>query len=329
MRAGLTRDSLRCVHAAFIESNPIPVKAMLHMQGRMQNVLRLPLVPLSDVHHDTVRRALADAKPSDMAFTVSDLEAAQRSGHPRQRDTVSNRCTARVRSCHRAARARRDSRRAARTPMAPGTPWPGSSAPSFSVSGWARVVEMSTSAHFTFFDKHTFPARDFRLDIRCASCRGSTVRRGAYLAPSVVCMPPMFVNAGAYVGRGTMIDSHALVGSCAQIGEGVHLSAAAQVGGVARTESNASPSSLRTMWSSVGIAACTKARGAHARGARRGCDPHARHACVRPREGKRCIAPRPDKPLEIPEGAVVVPGARRVSSAFGERKGCRCTRRSS
>jgi len=47
-----------------------------------------------------------------------------------------------------------------------------------------------------------------------------------------VCMPPMYINIGAYVGSGTMIDSHALVGSCAQIGQRVHVSAAAQIGGV-------------------------------------------------------------------------------------------------
>src|SRR5207247_11358647 len=69
---------------------------------------------------------------------------------------------------------------------------------------------------------------------------GSTVRRGAYLAPGVVCMPPMFVNAGAWVGSNTMIDSHALVGSCAQVGERVHLSAGAQIGGVLEPV-NASP----------------------------------------------------------------------------------------
>src|SRR3989440_8695525 len=61
---------------------------------------------------------------------------------------------------------------------------------------------------------------------------GSSVRSGAYVAPSVICMPPMFINAGAYVDECTMVDSHALVGSCAQIGKRVHLSAAAQVGGV-------------------------------------------------------------------------------------------------
>src|SRR5580704_1256205 len=85
----------------------------------------------------------------------------------------------------------------------------------------------------TFVDKDTFPARQFSA----ADCvrivpGGSSVRVGAYVAPSVICMPPMFINVGAYVDEGTMIDSHALVGSCAQIGKRVHLSAAAQIGGV-------------------------------------------------------------------------------------------------
>src|SRR6202051_2001945 len=61
---------------------------------------------------------------------------------------------------------------------------------------------------------------------------GSSIRDGSYIGRGVVCMPPMFVNVGAYVGEGTMIDSHALVGSCAQIGRNCHISAAAQIGGV-------------------------------------------------------------------------------------------------
>ena len=69
---------------------------------------------------------------------------------------------------------------------------------------------------------------------------GSSVRAGAYVAPSVVCMPPMYINVGAYVDEGTMVDSHALVGSCAQIGKRVHISAAAQIGGVLEPI-NASP----------------------------------------------------------------------------------------
>jgi 2,3,4,5-tetrahydropyridine-2-carboxylate N-succinyltransferase len=97
-----------------------------------------------------------------------------------------------------------------------------------------RVVDLSAASEtFRFFDKDTWPVRPTALSDRVRIVPGgSTVRDGAYVAPGVVCMPPMFVNVGAYVDQGTMIDSHALVGSCAQIGKRVHLSAAAQVGGV-------------------------------------------------------------------------------------------------
>jgi 2,3,4,5-tetrahydropyridine-2,6-dicarboxylate N-succinyltransferase len=84
-----------------------------------------------------------------------------------------------------------------------------------------------------FFDKDTFPLKPLTLadEVRLVP-GGSAIRDGAYVAKGVVCMPPMFVNVGAYVDEGTMIDSHALVGSCAQVGKRVHLSAAAQIGGV-------------------------------------------------------------------------------------------------
>jgi 2,3,4,5-tetrahydropyridine-2-carboxylate N-succinyltransferase len=99
---------------------------------------------------------------------------------------------------------------------------------------FGRLADMSADhGRWPFADKDTMPLR--RLDpgagVRIVP-GGSTVRDGAYLGPGVVCMPPMYVNIGAYVGAGTMIDSHALVGSCAQIGERVHVSAAAQIGGV-------------------------------------------------------------------------------------------------
>src|SRR3954447_12319734 len=83
-----------------------------------------------------------------------------------------------------------------------------------------------------FYDKDTLPLKKPGL---AAGIRivpgGSAIRDGAYLAPGVICMPPMYVNIGAYVGEGSMIDSHALVGSCAQVGCRVHVSAAAQIGG--------------------------------------------------------------------------------------------------
>jgi 2,3,4,5-tetrahydropyridine-2,6-dicarboxylate N-succinyltransferase len=61
---------------------------------------------------------------------------------------------------------------------------------------------------------------------------GSSIRDGCYIGKGVTCMPPMYINVGAYVGDGTMVDSHALVGSCAQVGKNCHISAAAQIGGV-------------------------------------------------------------------------------------------------
>src|SRR5271157_5633200 len=96
-----------------------------------------------------------------------------------------------------------------------------------------ELKAMSDGDVLSFVDKDTFPARRLTLADRVRLVPGgSSVREGAYVAPSVVCMPPMFINVGAYVDEGSMIDSHALVGSCAQVGKRVHLSAAAQVGGV-------------------------------------------------------------------------------------------------
>ena len=111
------------------------------------------------------------------------------------------------------------------------------------VNSWVKEVILSgfrlgkltdmTQGQFSFFDKDTIPTRKFTAEngVRIVP-GGSSVRAGAYLAPSVIMMPPAYVNIGAYVDEGTMIDSHALVGSCAQVGKHVHLSAASQLGGV-------------------------------------------------------------------------------------------------
>ena len=94
------------------------------------------------------------------------------------------------------------------------------------------LVEMPGPG-FPMFDKTAYPPRHFNLEDAVRLVPGGTaVRRGAYIARSVVLMPPAYVNVGAFVDEGTMVDSHALVGSCAQIGKRVHLSAAAQIGGV-------------------------------------------------------------------------------------------------
>ena len=95
-----------------------------------------------------------------------------------------------------------------------------------------KLTDM-TQGQFSFFDKDTIPAQQFTAGsgVRIVP-GGSSVRRGAHLASSVIMMPPSYVNIGAFVDEGTMIDSHALVGSCAQVGKHVHLSAASQLGGV-------------------------------------------------------------------------------------------------
>ena len=95
-----------------------------------------------------------------------------------------------------------------------------------------KLTDMSKD-EYSFFDKDTLPLRRFSTDDKVRIVPGgSSVRCGSYLAPSVIMMPPAYVNIGAYVDEGTMIDSHALVGSCAQVGKNVHISAASQLGGV-------------------------------------------------------------------------------------------------
>ena len=95
------------------------------------------------------------------------------------------------------------------------------------------LKDVSINKNFVYFDKHTYPLKSVKIEDKVRIVPGgSSIRDGCYVGKNVTCMPPMYVNVGAYVDDGTMIDSHALVGSCAQIGKRVHLSAAAQIGGV-------------------------------------------------------------------------------------------------
>jgi 2,3,4,5-tetrahydropyridine-2-carboxylate N-succinyltransferase len=184
------------------------------------------------------------------------------------------------------------------------------------------IVEMTTAgAALQFLDKNTYPIRKFSLDDRVRIVPGgSSIRDGAYIAPGVVCMPPMFVNAGAYVDEGTMIDSHALVGSCAQIGKRVHLSAAAQIGGVLEP-AGAMPVIIEDdviVGGNCGVyeGAIVRERAVLASGVIiTGSTPV--FDLVREQMYRRTD----DAPLEIPAGAVVVPGARAVQSAKGREWG--------
>lgn len=98
-----------------------------------------------------------------------------------------------------------------------------------------RLGKMSdmSQGQFPFFDKDTYPVRQFTQDsgVRIVP-GGSSIRRGAYVAPGAIVMPPSYINVGAYVGEGTMVDSHVTIGSCAQVGKNIHISAATQIGGV-------------------------------------------------------------------------------------------------
>jgi 2,3,4,5-tetrahydropyridine-2,6-dicarboxylate N-succinyltransferase len=173
----------------------------------------------------------------------------------------------------------------------------------------------------SFFDKDTYPPRPLTLadGIRIVP-GGSSIRRGAYVASGVVCMPPMYINVGAHIGSGTMIDSHALVGSCAQVGERVHLSAAAQLGGVLEPV-NASPVVVEddvVVGGNCGIYEGTVVRSGAVIGAgvvlTRGTPVYdlERQTVHRSENGK---------PLVIPENAVVVPGARAVKDGWGQTQG--------
>src|SRR5262247_4703257 len=168
-----------------------------------------------------------------------------------------------------------------------------------------------------FYDKDTLPLRKPGLD---AGVRivpgGSAIRDGAYLAPGVICMPPMYVNIGAYVGEGSMIDSHALVGSCAQVGARVHVSAAAQIGGVIEpvgalpviVEDEALVGGNTGLYEGVIV----KSKAVIAAGTvLTGSTP------VYDLVKGEIIRPSADRPLVIPQGAVVVPGARAVTAGKG------------
>jgi 2,3,4,5-tetrahydropyridine-2-carboxylate N-succinyltransferase len=186
-----------------------------------------------------------------------------------------------------------------------------------------RIADMSPdgNASFRFFDKHLFPAQAVRESqgVRIVP-GGSTVRRGAYLSKGVVCMPPMYVNVGAWVGPNTMIDSHALVGSCAQIGARVHLSAAAQIGGVLEPV-NAAPVIIEDdvfVGGNAGVyeGAVVREGAVLAAGV-----ILTRGVPVFDTVRETVYRSNGDAPLEIPPRAVVVPGARPLAGGWARSQG--------
>ena len=183
---------------------------------------------------------------------------------------------------------------------------------------FGETVDVSMDhGRLPFYDRDTLPLKKFGL---AAGVRlvpgGSSVRDGAYVAPGVICMPPMYVNIGAWIGEQSLIDSHALVGSCAQIGARVHVSAGAQIGGVIEPV-GALPVIVEDdtlVGGNTGVyeGAIVKARAVIAAGTvLTGSTPV--YDLVR----GEIIRPTAERPLVVPEGAVVVPGARAATAGKG------------
>ena len=200
------------------------------------------------------------------------------------------------------------------------------------VNGWVKrgillgfrlgvLVDAGTAGPMRFFDKDSFGVRATTIDEGIRIVPGGTaIREGSYLARGVIVIPPAYVNVGAYVDEGTLIDSHALVGSCAQVGKRVHLSAAAQIGGVLEP-AGAMPVIIEDdvlVGGNCGVYEGTIVRrravlapGVLLTGGTAVVDLV--HDRILRREG--------DSPLEIPEGAVVVPGSRPVTHGSGQARG--------
>jgi 2,3,4,5-tetrahydropyridine-2-carboxylate N-succinyltransferase len=180
-----------------------------------------------------------------------------------------------------------------------------------------HLVRTLAASAFPFFDKDTMAVKQLQTESGVRVVPGGTaIRDGCYLASGVTLMPPAYVNIGAYVGAGTLIDSHVLVGSCAQVGERVHISAGAQIGGVLEPVGEL-PVILENevfVGGNCGLyeGAVVRERAVLASGViLTGGTPV--YDLVRGQEYRT----QPGQPLEIPPGAVVVPGARAVREGPG------------
>ena len=184
------------------------------------------------------------------------------------------------------------------------------------------VIDMSLdSSRMPWFDKATYPVKPMSAadGVRIVP-GGSTIRDGVYLGKGVTCMPPMYINVGAYVGDGTMVDSHALVGSCAQIGARVHISAASQIGGVLEPV-GAMPVIVEDdvlIGGNCGVYEGTVVKSRAVLGT--GCILNRSTPVYDVVKGEVYSA-TDEEPLVIPEGAVVVAGSRPVQSGKGKEWG--------
>jgi 2,3,4,5-tetrahydropyridine-2-carboxylate N-succinyltransferase len=186
---------------------------------------------------------------------------------------------------------------------------------------YSKMEDMSINEEFVFFDKNTIPLKPLKLEdgVRLVP-GGSSIRSGCYVAKGVICMPPMYINIGAYVDEGTMVDSHALVGTCAQIGKNVHLSAASQIGGVLEP-AGARPVVIEDnvmIGGNCGVYEGVLVRERAVLGT--GVILNASTKVYDLVNGT-VLSSTAESPLEIPAGAVVVPGSRAINSPFAKENG--------
>jgi len=184
------------------------------------------------------------------------------------------------------------------------------------------IVDMSIDrSRQPYFDKATFPVRQFTVDdgVRIVP-GGSSIRDGCFIGRGVICVPPMFINIGAYVGKNTMVDSHALVGSCAQIGEDCHISAAAQIGGVLEPV-GAMPVIVENNVMVGGNCGVYEGTIVQERAVLGSGVILTRSTPVYDVVRGEVLTATDDDPLVIPEGAVVVAGSRAIHKGKGQEWG--------
>ncbi|TAL70400.1 MAG: 2,3,4,5-tetrahydropyridine-2,6-dicarboxylate N-succinyltransferase [Bacteroidetes bacterium] len=186
---------------------------------------------------------------------------------------------------------------------------------------YGKLKDWSMENGFTYFDKNTLPVHPFTLEdsVRIVP-GGSSVRTGSFIAKGVICMPPMYINIGAYIDENTMIDSHALVGTCAQIGKGVHLSAASQIGGVLEPP-GARPVIVEDdvmIGGNCGVYEGVLIRKRAVLGSGVIINSSTRVYDI---VNEKILRADNGLPLEIPESAVVIPGARSIHTEFAKENG--------
>jgi len=186
---------------------------------------------------------------------------------------------------------------------------------------FGKLVDYSIDDNFKYFDKNFISLKPFKLsdNVRIVP-GGSSIRTGCYISPNVIIMPPAYINIGAYVDSGTMIDSHALVGSCAQLGKNIHLSAASQIGGVLEP-ANAVPVIIEDnvmIGGNCGIYEGIIVK----KGAVLGSGVIITSSMkIYDLVNNKIIQKIDNKPLEIPENAVVVAGSRKIDTKFATENG--------